>query len=288
MDTIIYLYKLKGTDRQAEGAHALPELHIEELYEREDFCLRDYHLTRVGMREELVQICMGDTEEESSRRKKGSGGFFAKRRRRKRRREELLYREQFLHSIREDADHTVFVCEKPIPYFAPWEFNGYFQPDWVEHLLRYGEGLHDVLILGQANCLSELMYPRAQSFRSLRWIVPERQFKREQEELVDILYEEYGLAVELRLLGEDEHYRQSRIACRQPSLVLDFSEEDRIPTADVARGSVWLDMACSEEKRRRMEDRDTGISYFSLKKEWKQPQKALNYLDTISKNGYNT
>jgi len=76
--------------------------------------------------------------------------------------------------------------------------------------------------------------------------------------------------------------------CLHPSLVLDFSEADRIATADVPRGSIWLDMAASEEKRRRIEDRNTGIRYFSLKKEWKQPQKALNHLDTTSKNGYNT
>ena len=29
------------------------------------------------------------------------------------------------------------------------------------------------------------------------------------------------------------------------------------------------------------------IRYFSMKKEWKDPRKAREYLDTISKNGYN-
>ena len=33
---------------------------------------------------------------------------------------------------------------------------------------------------------------------------------------------------------------------------------------------------------------EIGISSsFSMKKEWKDPRKALEYLDTISKNGYN-
>jgi D-alanine-D-alanine ligase len=43
----------------------------------------------------------------------------------------------------------------------------------------------------------------------------------------------------------------------------------------------------SEEKERRVASGCPQIRYFSMKKEWKDPRKALEYLDTISKNGYN-
>ena len=49
----------------------------------------------------------------------------------------------------------------------------------------------------------------------------------------------------------------------------------------------WLDFPASEEKERRVTSGCPQIRYFSMKKEWKDPRKALEYLDTISKNGYN-
>ena len=216
-----------------------------------------------------------------------------------------------IKGVQEKSCFGSFVCQEPMPYFAERYFNDYFAADWVRHMLRYGRYVEDMthtrgrtydsrikeevsqplahfMILGQTACLPEILYEHVRGIKSLKWILPRRQFLEGQQELVEVLSEEYGLAAEVRLLFEEEGYRQVHPVCRVPSLVLDFSEEDRIPTADVARGSIWLDMASSEEKRRRIEDRDTGIHYFSLKKEWKQPQKALNYLDTISKNGYNT
>lgn len=298
MDTIIYLYRWRAPELnekmnlQRESRSSDPGiLQKEDLYRREDYDLQDYHLVKIGMSEHLLRICHENTFRQNSRRNRESGGFFERKRQKRRHRQDGLLLAEFLQDIQSDADNGSFVCEEPIAYFAGREFNGYFQASYVRHLLKYRgfvEPVHHFIILGQTACIPELVYELVNTMKSLKWILPRRLYRREQQELVDTLYEEYGLAVEVKVFEEEESFAMAYPVCRMPSVVLDFSEADRVPTADVARGSIWLDMGASEEKRRRIEDRDTGIHYFSLKKEWKQPQKALNYLDTTSKNGYNT
>ncbi len=291
-----------------QGKHNRQEpceiLNTKELYRRENYLLQDYHLVKVGMSEELLRICEENCIREAGHRRKEAGGFFVRRRLRKVRLQERALLAEFLNDLAMDSDSSSFVCEEPIAYFAGREFNAYFQVEYVRHMLRYGrcgefltsevssgrkgELLSHFVILGQSACVPEIIYECVRNIKSLKWILPERQFRVELQDFVDILYEEYGLAVDVKLLSEKENFTKVHPVCRVPSLVLDFSETDRIPTADVARGSIWLDMASSEEKRRRIEERNTGIYYYSLKKEWKQPQKALYHLDTIGKNGYNT
>ena len=301
MDTIIYLYRWKQPEEWAQ-------LNRKKMYCREDFEMPDYHLIKVGMTPQLLQICGGVSLSDACKERKWGPyhRWYLKKQRKQEKRllmdfwQDLASAETAKTKALPAQDVTefkdcCFVCEESVPCFAAWYFNGYFEVDWVRHMLRYG-GLADndslllshIVILGQAECVSEVISVIARNLKSLQWILPTRQFREEQQELTDELSEEYGLAAQVRLLSEEESYKQVYPVCRVPSLVLDFSEADRIPTADVARGSIWLDMASCEEKRRRIEDRDTGIHYYSLKKEWKQPQKALNYLDTIGKNGYNT
>lgn len=280
MDTILYLYRWKQ-----------PELSGQlNSYLREDFDFGDYHLVKVGMTKELLQICQNSclADPEKGGRTLESGGIFAGWRRKRQLQQERAQFLAFLQEITFGLETYDCVYEECIPYFAERRFNGYFEAAWVRHMLRYNPPLANILLLGQACCVPEIIYEYARGIKSLKWILPARQFREEQQELVEMLEEEYGLAAQVRLLSEEESYKQIYPVCRVPSLILDFSEADRIPTADVTGGSIWLDMGSSEEKRRRIEDRDTGIRYFSLKKEWKQPQKALNYLDTIGKNGYNT
>ena len=82
--------------------------------------------------------------------------------------------------------------------------------------------------------------------------------------------------------------RYLRLRSLFPVTVLDFSGEEKMSCTDLAEGSRWLDMESSEYKRERLERQSSKAAYFSLKKEWKEPQKALYQLDTIPKNGYNT
>lgn len=296
MDTILYLYRWKQ-----------PELSGQlNSYLREDFDFGDYHLVKVGMTKELLQICQNSclADPEKGGRTLESGGIFAGWRRKRQLQQEKRMYLDFLRNITFALENYDCVYEECIPYFAERRFNGYFEAAWVRHMLRYGGFLdqqtcmtqkaeeavclYHLMLLGQACCVPEILSEYARGIKSLKWILPARQFREEQQELVEMLEEEYGLAAQVRLLSEEESYKQIYPVCGVPTLILDFSEADRIPTADVAGGSIWLDMGSSEEKRRRIEDRDTSIRYFSLKKEWKQPQKALNYLDTIGKNGYNT
>ena len=306
MDTIIYLYRWKPPEQWEQLKYK--KQACQKLYHREDFEMPDYHLIKVGMTPQLLQICGGiSLPDASGERKRGLYQRCCLKKQRKQERrlfmdfwQNLATEETAMTKVLPEQDgmefkDCCFVCEESVPCFAAWYFNGYFEGDWVRHMMRYG-GLADnnslllshLVILGQAECVPAVISVLARNIKSLQWILPERQFREEQQELTDELYDEYGLATELRLLSEEESYKQVYPVCHVPALVLDFSETDRIPTVDVARGSIWLDMASCEEKRRRIEDRDTGIHYYSLKKEWKQPQKALNYLDTIGKNGYNT
>lgn len=318
METIIYVYPLKELNRkqQKQINNCVPQPHVwnrcsmeqEHSMEQEcfieDWNMADYHLVRVGISRQLAQICGGNqsqkevaqTESVSGKRKQS---FWTKRRWKKeqkvrmQREQELLTK--FLQMIWWDPEQSMCVCEEKLPFFNRWEFNGYFETNWVKHMLRYvmseekqGFVFSHVLVLGQAQCLTELLFLYAGKMKSLKWVLPARQFREEQQEVVEDIYDEYGLAVDVQLLEDEDAYRRTRVSCVLPTVVLDFSESDRVPTADIAKGSLWLDMASSEQKRRRIEDRNTGIQYFSLKKEWKHPQKALFYLDTISKNGYNT
>ena len=127
--------------------------------------------------------------------------------------------------------------------------------------------LSHFLVLGYAHCVPQLLTGQARRMKSLRFLL-----KKEPEgleEFIEDFYEEHGLAASVRVV-EGNSFKGERIVCAQPTAILDFSGESRILTADIVRGSVWLDMDSLEEKRRRIEDRNTGIYYFSMKKEWKR------------------
>lgn len=119
------------------------------------------------------------------------------------------------------------------------------------------------------------------------WYLTDREYREEEDELTWELEDEYGLIPEIRLLPEAADYDRVRLEATAPCLVLDFSDSDKVYGGGLAAGSVWLDFPASEEKERRVTSGCPQIRYFSMKKEWKDPRKALEYLDTISKNGYN-
>lgn len=291
MDTIIYVYLKKEYGIQNRES---------ENYQRQDFSMGTYHLVKVGVYSKLWCILREkDLEEQNAGKLEEDGVLrvFQFRKKREHRRKEIARqqrlarevecRQKFLQELLEDREHSYFVTEEPIPILEGWRFRGYWEEEWVVHLMQHATLNHFVL-LGTAECIPIILLKFIRKMKSLRWILQERQFGQAEQELVEEIYEEYGLAVEVRLLEEEKDYRRMQLVCPLPVVVMDFSNEMRIPTADVSKGSIWLDMSSLEEKRRRLEERNTGIAYFSLKKEWKQPQKAPYQLDTNSKNGYNT
>jgi pyochelin synthetase len=118
-------------------------------------------------------------------------------------------------------------------------------------------------------------------------ILREREYREEEEWLTGELEDEYGLIPEIRLLAENADYGRVRLQGTKPCVVLDFCDNEKVYGGGLAAGSIWLDFPASEEKERRVASGCPQIRYFSMKKEWKDPRKALEYLDTISKNGYN-
>ena len=105
------------------------------------------------------------------------------------------------------------------------------------------------------------------------------------EELQEMLLEEYGMLTEVHLTTGRE-YGKLRIQSEGPVLVIDFSGKEPLSVLSLKKGSIWLDMDASEAKRHAMEDRRTGVQYYSLKTIWKR--EMLQTLDIISNFAYNT
>ena len=96
----------------------------------------------------------------------------------------------------------------------------------------------------------------------------------------------YGLIPEIRLLAENADYGRVRLQGTKPCVVLDFCDNEKVYGGGLAAGSIWLDFPASEDKEHRPGTMSADPLFFR-EKEWKDPRKALEYLDTISKNGYN-
>ena len=247
---------------------------------RTEYFFQDYHLVRVsvarteGMDKEQAELAL--TELKLTELKLT----------------ELKLREQ-LQELTEDPDHTYVVCREPLSFYFGREFRDYLQQEWIEHLLRYGErpggypAWPDLVLLGRNPYLPYVVLRYAARLQSMKWYLTEREYREEEEWLTGELEDEYGLIPEIRLLAETADYGRVRLQGTKPCVVLDFCDNEKVYGGGLAAGSIWLDFPASEEKERRVASGCPQIRYFSMKKEWKDPRKALEYLDTISKNGYN-
>jgi len=300
MDTIIYIILTKKNDItqpvtvKATGSHRL-------------LCVR---ISDKLMPQEPVVV---KTQAIPEKEKKEKGGVFAAlRRRRERRREQKrqLSRQQWMKDVAED------LMGKLVPYLTvqdacytmydgtmvKWlnledrlylwnhcwpfeEFHGYHELACADEMLA-GEYPPHFLILGYNRYLPELIMKHIRRIRSLRLVLdcqPE-----EFIDFLDDLYEEYGLTVSIHMLSEEEGemlpFRKYRIICPLTSTIIDYTGEPHLNISQVAEKSIWLDMDSLEEKRRRLEGRNTGIRYLSFKKH----VKTLSDLDITDKNGYNT
>ncbi len=242
---------------------------------RTEYFFPDYHLVRVsvarmeGMEEKQAELAL--TELKLT---------------------ELKLREQ-LQELTEDPDHTYVVCREPLSFYFGREFRDYLQQEWIEHLLRYGEraggypAWPDLVLLGRNPYLPYVVLRYAARLQSMKWYLTEREYREEEEWLTGELEDEYGLIPEIRLLAENADYGRVRLQGTKPCVVLDFCDNEKVYGGGLAAGSIWLDFPASEDKEHRALVQCPQIRYFSVKKEWKDPRKALEYLDTISKNGYN-
>lgn len=175
-------------------------------------------------------------------------------------------------------DECRYVCEENLEKCAAWqiwlnhfpikEFDGYLQEFWIDQLLPFA--IHpQFVILGAYRGIDALIESCAHKMKELQWILKEQEYTPELMNFVETFCEEYGLAIDIRTVTGRAAYRKLRLACPKPVNILDFTNETRILTSDIAEGSIWLDMLSSEEKKRRIAGRGTGIRYYSLKERWK-------------------
>lgn len=170
------------------------------------------------------------------------------------------------------------------------EFTGYTELRWIQPLMPQIASPH-FIVLGAAACIPQLLQQCAGRMKSLKWVIEESYGQAHREELEDFaenFYQEQGLAVTMEQVQGRCGFERMQLFCREPANILDFTGEDKIAVGWAAKGSVWLDLWSSEEKCRRITQRNAGIRYFSLRDKWRRTQKISHYLDTVHKNEYNT
>lgn len=147
------------------------------------------------------------------------------------------------------------------------EFQGYQELCWIRRILPYA-GQEHFLTLGTTDCIGRVFAELAPRAKSLLWIVPDYTYKAQVDDIAEMLFAEYGLAVDLRFLPEGAVFARIRIDGRyltKPLNVLDFTGEKYVPPLTLAPGSIWLDMASMEEKQRRIMSRRMAAEYISLR-----------------------
>lgn len=152
------------------------------------------------------------------------------------------------------------------------EFSAYLKPQWMEPLLE-NVRLYHFVVLGCADSTPSVLLRCVGRMKSLRWFLPERECGQELQDFVEEFYGDYGLAVDLHPLEGERVFSRLLLETVEPVCVLDFTEESRIPTGGLAKGSVWIDFCSVEEKARRILEREEGLFYFSLKEIWKRAGK---------------
>lgn len=217
---------------------------------------------------------------------------------------ELPQPEEPVYAVYEDCLRTFLVGENGSENAKPerrlrilWkrhvdlaEFGDYTSPFWIEQTLP--EHLPPrFLIVGRNRNICPILERCTNRLKSIRWLLPEKDCTADFRDYLEAFYEEYGLVISYRTFSDPGQLRRTELSCEEETVIFDFTREGYVQTAGVARGSIWLDLYSVEEKQKKMECRNPGIFYFSLKKKWKQVQKVRNmpfFLDTAKENGYNT
>ena len=207
---------------------------------------------------------------------------------------------EFLHLILPLVDYpqesrVVFdetLCRKSFPLL--WkkvcgfpEFDGYMRERWIELLLPYATK-PDYLVLGNARLLQNFLWSRGIRMRTLTWILPGYLYTDDVQQFEEDFLYEFGLAIDMQVIGSVQEYRKIPIKSRESINILDFSGEDKLNVTNLHSESIWLDMSSSEKKKRRIKAANPQISYISLKNMWEEAKKDSIVLDTNSKNRYNT
>ncbi len=182
-------------------------------------------------------------------------------------------------------------------YSQMTEFKDYPQQEWSGYLLE--RVLYpDYIFLGYSAYLPGFLWHIGNKMKSLFWVLPASQYTEEFQEMEENFYLEFGLAIKLCQIANQQEYQRIALQSKSPVNIIDFSGTSKLQNLQIPNESIWLDMTSCDAKQVKLEGMGRNFQYFSLKKQWKEMKKQQHRvtfhakqggnLDTMCKNGYNT
>ena len=250
MDTILYFYVMK---------EYFPKPWFIQRYPYEA-----YLLVRIGIAPTTLEVLRQEPEDAKK--------------------EQIQQREELLRVLAETLFYLVRTGSRCEAYFEEkvkclekmWEYTFPFpclrmeelsRDPWVEILfscaLEQQDFPRDYLLINCEESVYPVLWKRAREIRSLS-LIPGRTVA--EASLAPFLQElelQYGILTNIT----------QRVLPGMAVTVLDFSGEQSHKNVRVAAGSVWLDFHPLPEKRRYVEERMREVSYVSMLRFWKTPQK---------------
>ena len=190
------------------------------------------------------------------------------------------------------CDHSVERWRKEKNCEKQWEavwaypaYTDYHRKEFADVLLGKGmervrERQADFYVMGYEEFVPKVLAPYYKKMRTLTFFVSGK-VPWQLEAYLQELSREEGIAADLKVSEDRSGYRNLRPEISEGSVVLDLSGEEKIMSADTAKGGIWIDMDSLESKKRKILTNSAETAYFSMKEEWGR-------LDTANKNGYNT
>jgi len=193
----------------------------------------------------------------------------------------LLYEEGFEKWLRQRDASEVWSKEWKYPMYQDFATPANLQ--WILQRISKNQYPYRAYVLGTGMGMEEWLPYVAERVHHIRFYL---EFATKgMEELQEMLLEEYGMLTEVILIGAGE-FKKLRLRSEEPVLVIDFSGQESVAVSGLKKGSIWVDMDAVETKRHAMEDRYTGVHYYSFKTVCKR--EMLQTLDISSKFAYNT
>lgn len=169
--------------------------------------------------------------------------------------------------------NTACVCRPAITCFAKWEFTDYMNMTFVSLVIKQA-CLPYYLVLGTCNELREMLLLRVRRIKQLSVWVIKKDYEDRLENLIDELYEEYGLAVKLQIIDRDD-YRHLNVTTALTCNILDCTGEENIRVSGVSKGCRWFDLGNSGDKYRKIENTCRDVIYYSVVDMFENPEKYI-------------
>jgi hypothetical protein len=275
MDTILYFYRKKNSknNQHEENGQLLCE---EGRYDFADYTV--IHLSLSGTAAGLLG--MADDEEKSDDMPWYLSVPLLRRNHIKKKEKLKKYLLQQIAAYWNMDYGTYWVCRESVCLPDSLRFNDYRDEVWIDRMLVQAK-LSDYIVIGTGidigigKSLAGILLRRARRMRSLTIYLTQKDYAAwadDMEELETLLYEEYGLAARLTVT-ENSRYRWISLEGMPAANILDMTAEETFVCSKVPEGSRWFDMACSSEKKRKVENCLKNVSYYSVNEMFINPKK---------------